>query len=96
MIRIIDMLRSPRAKKSCFFRSHESIREQVIRSYPQFTFKKTVDIITLFFSMLQLSRAAATNDLASGVDCNMRHHFFFADEFRPLHADISKYFLHEE
>ena len=87
------MLRSPRAKQTCIcFRPHESVREQVIRPYRQFTFLKiTVDIITLFFNMLQLTRAAVTIDLASGVDCNIGNHFF-ADEFRPLDVDISKYF----
>ena len=87
------MLRSPGHSKAVFFfRSHESVREQVIRPYCQFTFFKiTVDIIALFFSMLQLSRAAVTIDLASGVDCNICNHFF-ADEFRPLDVDISKYF----
>ena len=41
--------------------------------------------------MLQLTRAAVTIDLASGVDCNIGNHFF-SDEFRPLDVDISKYF----
>ena len=41
--------------------------------------------------MLQLTQAAVTIDLASGVDCNIGNHFF-ADEFRPLDVDISKYF----
>ena len=60
-----------------FFRPHESVREQVIRPYRQFTFLKiTVDIITLFFHMLQLTRAAVTIDLASGVDCNIGNNFF--------------------
>ena len=41
--------------------------------------------------MLQLNRAAVTIDLASGVDCNIGNHFF-ADKFRPLDVDSSKYF----
>ena len=41
--------------------------------------------------MLQLTRAAVTIDLASGVDCNIGYNFF-ADEFRLLDVDISKYF----
>ena len=41
----------------------------LIRPYRQFTFLKiTVDIITLFFNMLQLTRAAVTIDRASVVD----------------------------
>ena len=50
------MLRSPRAKYNLYcFRSHQSVREQVIRQYRQITFCKiTVDIITLFCNMLQL------------------------------------------
>ena len=53
------MLRSPRAKYELYcFRSHQSVREQVIRPYSQITFLKiTVDIITLFCNMLQLPRA---------------------------------------
>ena len=51
----------------------------------------TVDTITLFFNVLRLPRAAVTIDLASRVDCNNCNHFF-ADEFRPLDVDISKYF----
>ena len=45
------MLRTPEHSKVVFFiRSYESVREQVIRPYRQFTFLKiTVDIITLFF-----------------------------------------------
>ena len=38
--------------------------------------------------MLLLPRYAVTIDLASGVDCNICNHFF-ADEFRPLDADVS-------
>ena len=53
--------------------------------------RRYTGIITLFFNMLQLTRAAVTIDLASGVDCNIGNHFF-ADEFRPLDVDISKYF----
>ena len=90
----IDMLRSPRAKYDLYcFRSHQSVREQVIRPYRQITFCKiTVDIITLFCNMLQLpGLLLPTIDLASGVDCNICNHFF-ADEFRPLDVDISKYF----
>ena len=41
--------------------------------------------------MLQLPRAAVTIDLASVDDYNICNHFF-ADEFRPLDVDISKYF----
>ena len=87
------MLRSVRAKYELYcFSSHQSVREQVIRPYRQFTFLKiTVDIITLFCNMLQLPRAVVTIDLASGVDCNSCNHFF-ADEFRRLDVDISKYF----
>ena len=87
------MLRNPRAKYELYcFRSHQSVREQVIRSYRQITFLKiTVDIITLICNMLQLPRAPVTIDLASGVDCNICNHFF-ADECRPLDVDISKYF----
>ena len=50
------MLRSPRAKYELYcFRSHQSVREQVIRPYRQTTFFKiTVDITTLFCNMLQL------------------------------------------
>ena len=50
------MLRSPRAKYELYcFRSHQSVREQVIRPYRQTTFLKiTVDIMTLFCYMLQL------------------------------------------
>ena len=51
------MLRSPRAKYGLYcFRTHQSVREQVTRSYRQTTFLKiTVDIITtLFCNMLQL------------------------------------------
>ena len=51
----------------------------------------TDDTITLFCNMLQWPRAAVTIDLASGVDCNDCNHFF-ADEFRLLDVDISKYF----
>ena len=52
------MLRSPRAKYGLYcFRTHQSVREQVIRPYRQITFFKiTVDIITLFCNMLQLPR----------------------------------------
>ena len=53
------MLRSPEQSRAVFFRSHESVREQVIRPCRQFTcFLITVDTITLFFNMLQLPRAA--------------------------------------
>ena len=88
------MLRSPRAMYELYcFRSHQSVREQVIRPYRQITFffKITVDIITLFCNMLQLPWVPVIIDLASGVDCNICNHFF-ADEFRPLDVDISKYF----
>ena len=45
------MLRSPRAKYELYyFRSHQSVREQVIRPNRQIAFFKiTVDIITLYF-----------------------------------------------
>ena len=59
----------------------------MIRPYLQFTFLK---ITTLFFHMLQLTLAAVTIDLASRVDCNIGNHFF-ADKFRPLVVDVSKY-----
>ena len=87
------MLRSPRVKYELYcYRSHQSVREQVIRPYRQITFFEiTVDIISLFCNMLQLPRAPVTIDLASGVDCNICNHFF-ADEFRPLDVDIFKYF----
>ena len=87
------MLRSPRAKYELYcFRSHQSVREQVIRPYRQITFIKiTVDIITLFCNMLQLPRAMLqlTSHPGSIVTSVI---IFFADEFRPLDIDISKYF----
>ena len=94
----IDMLREPPSKADLyFFRPHESVREQETRPYRPLTFLKiTIDmitLITLFCNMLQLTLAAVTIDLASvasGVDCNIGNHFF-ADEFRPLDVDISKY-----
>ena len=50
------MLRSPRAKYELYcFRSHQSVREQVIRPYRQTTFFKiNIDITILFCNMLQL------------------------------------------
>ena len=81
------MLRSPRAKYEVyFFRSHQSVREQVIRPYRPITFffLITVDIITLFCNILQLPRAPVTIDLASGVDCNIGNHFFSQTNFDHL------------
>ena len=87
------MLKSPRTKYELYcFRSHQSVREQVIRPYRQTTFFKiTVDITTLFCNMLQLPGLLLqlTSHPRSIVTSVI---IFFADEFRPLDVDISKYF----
>ena len=81
------MLRSLEQSRAVFFfRSHESVRKQATRPCRQVTFLKiTVDTrITLFFNMLQLSRAAVIIDLASGVDCNICNLFFSRTNFDHL------------